>query len=189
MRDDARSGYHHLRDLYTADHWVKGKRIVKQRAPTRKDIPGLKAWLARHSAVLAPLLRPPPPRLEAAPKEWIPSALPMYPAQAVIRGRVAKTTRMETVYHEGCAVEVKTATKDTMQAEKLDVGAPRWSLPGDGPQGTPIPIGSAPPDGRTRRPAQTVVAAWRARAWGRNPHRRGPTGRGARCPAREMVAV
>ena len=88
-----------------------------ERAPTRQGIPGLRAWLARHSAVLTPLLRAPPPRWQAAPKDWIPSAVPAYPAEAVIGGRVAKTTRMETVYHRGCAVKVTAAMKDTMEAE------------------------------------------------------------------------
>ena len=39
-------GYHHLGDLYTEDHRIKGKRALKERAPARKDIPGLRAWLA-----------------------------------------------------------------------------------------------------------------------------------------------
>ena len=34
-------------------------------------------------------------------------------------GRVAKTTKEETVYHRGCAVKVSTAMKDTMEAEHL----------------------------------------------------------------------
>ena len=55
-------GYHHLGDLYTEDRRIKGERALKERAPARKGIPGLKAWLARHSAVLAPLLWVPPPR-------------------------------------------------------------------------------------------------------------------------------
>ena len=55
-------GYHHLGDPYTADHRIKGERTLKERAPARKGMPGLRAWLARHSAVLAPLLRVPPPR-------------------------------------------------------------------------------------------------------------------------------
>ena len=55
-------GYHHLGDLYTEDHRVKGERTLKERAPARKGIPGLQAWLARHGAVLAPLWQVPPPR-------------------------------------------------------------------------------------------------------------------------------
>ena len=55
-------GYHHLGDLYTADHRDAGEWALKERAPTRKGIPGLKAWLARHNAVLVPLLRAPTPR-------------------------------------------------------------------------------------------------------------------------------
>ena len=61
-------GYHHLGDLYTEDHRVKGERTLKERAPARKGIPGLRAWLARH-AVLAPLLGVPPPRWQTAPKD------------------------------------------------------------------------------------------------------------------------
>ena len=79
-------GYHHLGDMYTADHYVAGERAVKERAPTHKGIPGLKAWLARHDAVLVPLLRVPTPRWEAAPKDWIPGAVPAYSAEVVIGG-------------------------------------------------------------------------------------------------------
>ena len=113
-------GCHHLGDLYTTDRRIKGERALKEWAPARKGIPGLKAWLARHSAVLAPLLRvppPPPARWRAAPKDWIPSAVPAYPAKAVIGGRVAKTTRVETMYHTGSAIKVTTAMKDTMEAK------------------------------------------------------------------------
>ena len=60
-------GYHHLGDLYTADYQVIGERALKERAPTRKGIPGLRAWLACHNAVLVPLLRAPTPRWQAAP--------------------------------------------------------------------------------------------------------------------------
>ena len=69
-------GYHHLGVLYTADHRVLQERTLKERAPARKGIPGLQAWLARHAAVLVPLLREPPPRWQAAPKGWIPAAVP-----------------------------------------------------------------------------------------------------------------
>ena len=110
-------GYQHLVDLYAADRRIKGERALKERAPARKGIPGLKAWLARHSAVLAPLLRVPPPRWQAMPKDWIPSVVPAYPAKAVIGGRVANTTRVETVYHRGYAIKVTTAMKDTMEAK------------------------------------------------------------------------
>ena len=110
-------GYHHLRDLYKEDHRIKGERILKERAPACKGIPGLRAWLARHSAVLAPLLRVPPPRWQTAPKDWIPGAVPAYPAEVVIRGRVPKTTRMETVYHGGYPIKVATAMKDAMEAK------------------------------------------------------------------------
>ena len=97
---------------------------------------GLWARLARHNAVLAPLLRVPPPRWQAAPKDWIPGAVPAYPAEAVIRGRVAKTTRMETVYHKGYAVKVTTAMKDTMEAkdrtpELQECSQPPDTLPSD----------------------------------------------------------
>ena len=55
-------GYHHLGNLYAAHHWVDGQRALGkghlERAPTRKAILGLRAWLARHSAVLVPLLWP-----------------------------------------------------------------------------------------------------------------------------------
>ena len=36
-------GYHHLGDLYAADHRVAGERALKERAPTSKGIPGLRA--------------------------------------------------------------------------------------------------------------------------------------------------
>ena len=110
-------GYHHLGDLHTEDHRIKGERTLKERAPARKGIPGLRTWLARHGTVLAPLLRVPPPRWQAAPKDWIPGAVPAYPAEVVIGGRVAKTTRMETVYHGGCPIKVTTAMKDAMEAK------------------------------------------------------------------------
>ena len=54
-------GYHHLSDLYTANRRIKGEQTLKERAPARKSIPGLGAWLARHSAVSAPPLRVPQP--------------------------------------------------------------------------------------------------------------------------------
>ena len=108
-------GYHHLGDLYTEDHRIKGEQALKERAPAYKGIPGLRAWLARHGAILAPLLRVPPLRWQAAPKDWIPSAVPVYPAEVVIGGRVAKTTRVETVYQGGYPVTVTTAMKDTME--------------------------------------------------------------------------
>ena len=110
-------GYHHLGDLYTADHRAAGERALKERAPTRKGIPGLRVWLARHDAVLVPLLRAPTPRWQVVPKDWVPSATPAYPAEAVIGERVAKTTKEETVYHRGYAVKVTTAMKDAMEAE------------------------------------------------------------------------
>ena len=65
-------GYHQLGDLYTANHQVVGERALKEKAPTRKGIPGLRAWLACHNAVLVPLLRAPMPRWRAAPKDWAP---------------------------------------------------------------------------------------------------------------------
>ena len=110
-------GYHHLGDLYTEDHPIKGERALKERAPARKGIPGLRAWLARHSAALAPLLRVPPPRWQAAPKDRIPSAVPAYPAEVIIGGRVANTTRVETVYQGGYPFKVTTTMKDTMEAQ------------------------------------------------------------------------
>ena len=108
-------GIHHLGDLYTKDHRVLRERTLKERAPTRKGIPSLRAWLTRHVAVLVPLLRVPPLRWKAAPKDWIPGAVPTYHAEVVIGGRVAKTTRMETVYHGGHPIKVTTAMKDTME--------------------------------------------------------------------------
>ena len=62
-------GYQHLGDLYTEDHRIKGERTLKERAPARKGIPSLRAWLARHGAILAPLLRVPPLRWQTAPKD------------------------------------------------------------------------------------------------------------------------
>ena len=109
-------GFHHLGDLYTEDHRVKRERALKERAPTRKGIPGLRAWLTRHDVVLVPLLRMPPPRWQAEPKDLIPGAVPTYQAEVVIGGRVAKTTRMETVYHGGHPIKVTTAMKHTMEA-------------------------------------------------------------------------
>ena len=46
-----------------------------------------------------PLLKAPTPRWQATPKDWIPGAVLAYPAEVVIGGRVAKTTKDETVYH------------------------------------------------------------------------------------------
>ena len=43
--------------------------------------------------------------------------MPAYLAEVVIRGRVAKTTWVETVYHRGYAIKVTTAMKDTMEAK------------------------------------------------------------------------
>ena len=109
-------GYHHLGDLYAGDHQVLPERTLKRRAPARKGIPGLRAWLARHAAVLVPLLREPTQRWQAAPKDWIPRAVPAYQADVVIGGRAAKTTRMVTIYHRGQPLRVTTALQDTMEA-------------------------------------------------------------------------
>ena len=117
LHDGTGFGVHHWGDLCTADHQVKGERTLKKRAPDRKGIPGLRVRLARQSAVVAPLLRAPPPQWQAAPKGWIVRAVPTYPAEAGIGGRVAKTTRVETVYDRGCAIKVTTAMKETMEAE------------------------------------------------------------------------
>ena len=83
-----------------------------------------------------PLLRVPTPRWQATPKSWIPGAVPAYSAEAVIGGRVAKTTKEETVYHRGCAMKVSTVMKDTMEAEHrapelLVCRHPPDALPGD----------------------------------------------------------
>ena len=80
-------GYHHLGDLYTENHQVLPERALKRRAPARKGIPGLRAWLARHAAVLVPLLREPTPRWQAAPKDWVPGAVPTYQAEVIVGGR------------------------------------------------------------------------------------------------------
>ena len=109
-------GYHHLGDLYTGDHQVLPERALKGRAPARKGIAGLRTWLTRHAAVLAPLLRGPPPRRQPAPKDWIPDAVPTYQADVVIGGRAAKTTRMVTIYHRGQPLRVTAAMHDTMEA-------------------------------------------------------------------------
>ena len=108
-------GYHHLGDLYTEDHRVLPERTLKGRAPARKGIPGLRAWLACHAAVLVPLLREPTPRWQAAPKDWIPNAVPTYQADVVIGGWAAKTTRMVTIYHRGQPLRVTAAMQDTME--------------------------------------------------------------------------
>ena len=118
-------GYH-LGDLYTANHRVKEERALKEKAPTRKGILGLRAWLARHSAVLTPLLRAPTPWWHATPQGWRPSTVPMYPPEAVTEGRVAKTTRMETVYQRRYVIKVTIAMKDTMEkwkSRKMGPGA------------------------------------------------------------------
>ena len=111
-------GYHHLGDLYTAYHRVLRERTLKERAPARKGIAGLRAWLARHAAVMVPLLREPPLQGQAAPKDWIPAAVPAYRADVVIGGRDAKTTRQATVYHRGEPLWVTAAMQDTMEVEK-----------------------------------------------------------------------
>ena len=85
-------GYHHLGNLYTENHQVLPERALKRRAPARKGIPGVRAWLARHAAVLVPLLRESTPRWQAAPKDWIPRAVPAYQAEVIVGGRAAKTT-------------------------------------------------------------------------------------------------
>ena len=109
-------GYHHLGDLYTGDYRVLQERTLKERAPTRKGIPGLRAWLTRHATVLVPRLRESPPQWQAAPKDWIPDGVPAYQAEVVIGGRAAKTTRMVTVYHKGQPLRVTAAMQDTMEA-------------------------------------------------------------------------
>ena len=134
-------GYHHLGDLYIADLQVKGELTLKERAPAHKGIPVLRVWLTRHSAILAPLMRAPPPRWQAAPKDWIPSAVPAYPTEAVIGGWVAKTTRMETVYHKGYAVKVMAVIKDAMEAENW---APELRV-------CCQPLGTLPSDSRLHR--------------------------------------
>ena len=108
-------GYHHLGDLYTENHRVLPERALKRRAPARKGIPGLRAWLARHAAVLVPLLREPTPRWQAAPKDWIPRAVPTYQAEVIVGGRAAKTARMETIYHRGQPLRMTAALQDTME--------------------------------------------------------------------------
>ena len=68
LRDSA-LGYHHVGDLYSADHRVMGEQALKEIALTRKGIPGLRTWPARHSAIPTPLTRAPTPRWQAAPKD------------------------------------------------------------------------------------------------------------------------
>ena len=51
--------YRHLGDLNTADHRVLRERTLKERAPARKGISVLRAWLARHAPFLIPLLGEP----------------------------------------------------------------------------------------------------------------------------------
>ena len=62
-------GYHHLGDLHTGDNRVLQECTLKERAPARKGILGLRAWVTCHTAVLIPLLTEPPPRWQAAPKD------------------------------------------------------------------------------------------------------------------------
>ena len=59
-------------DVYNADHRVIGERAVKERERICKGIPGLRSWLARHNAILVPLLWAYTPRWQAAPKDWSP---------------------------------------------------------------------------------------------------------------------
>ena len=110
-------GYHHLGDRYTEHRRVKEERTLNERAPARKAIPGLQAWLARQGAVVAPLMRVPPPQRHSAPQDWIQGVVPTYQAEVVIGGRVAKKARMETVYHGGYPIKVTTAMKDAMDAK------------------------------------------------------------------------
>ena len=129
-------GYHHLGDLYTENHQVLPERALKRRAPARKGIPGLRAWLARHAAVLVPLLREPTPRWQAAPKDWIPRAVPTYQAEVIVGGRAAKTTRMETIYHRGQPLRMTAALQDTMEtagwaSEPRVCQQPPGTLPSD----------------------------------------------------------
>ena len=129
-------GYHHLGDLYAGDHQVLPERTLKRRAPARKGIPGLHVWLARNAAVLVQLLREPAPRWQAAPKDWIPKAVPTYQADVVIGGGAAKTTRMVTIYHRGQPLRVTAALQDTMEtaswAPELRVcQQPPCTLPSD----------------------------------------------------------
>ena len=129
-------GYHHLGDLYTKDHRVPPERTLKGRAPARKGIPRLRAWLARHAAVLVPLLREPTPRWQAAPKDSITNAVPTYQADVIIGGRAAKTTRMATIYHGGHPLRVTAAMQDTMEAagwvpELRVCQQPQGTLPSD----------------------------------------------------------
>ena len=109
-------GYHHLGDLYTENHQVLLERALKRRVPARKGIPELRAWLARHAAVLVPLLREPTPRWQAATKDWIPRAVPTHQAEVVVGGRAAKTTRMEMIYDRGQPLWMTAALQDTMEA-------------------------------------------------------------------------
>ena len=129
-------GYHHLGDLYTENRQVLPERALKRRAPARKGIPGLRAWLTRHAAVRVPLLREPTPRWQAAPKDWIPRAVPTYQAEVIVGGRAAKTTRMETIYHRGQPLRMTAALQDTMEtagwaSEPRVCQQPPGTLPSD----------------------------------------------------------
>ena len=110
-------GYHHQGKLHTTDHHILGNRALKERAAARKGVPGLRTWLACNNAVL-PSLREPPPRWQAPPKDWILGAVLQHQAQAMVGGRVAKTTKEDTIYHKGLALRVSTAMKETMDADR-----------------------------------------------------------------------
>ena len=58
---------------------------------------------------------------------------PAYPAEAVIGGRLAKTTKTETVYHRGFAVKVATTMKDAMEAENWTPELRVYCQPPDAP--------------------------------------------------------
>ena len=110
--------YHHLGDLYTADHGIKGERALKERVPARKGIPGLRAWLTRRSTVLAPLLRVPPPRWQAAPKDWTTvECSARVPCRSGDWRPGGQDHSGKDRVPQGHAIKVTTSMKDTMEAK------------------------------------------------------------------------
>ena len=115
---------------------MQQEHTLKERTPACKGIPGLRAWLAHHAAVLVPLLQEPPPRWQAVPEDWVAAAVPAHWADVVVGGRAAKTTCQATVYHRGEPLRVTAAMQDTMEEEQwipeLRVcRQPRDTLPSD----------------------------------------------------------
>ena len=75
---------------------------------------------------------------------------------------MAKTTRVETVYHRGCAIKVTTAMKDAMEAKdwtpELRVCCqPPDTLPSDSPNASPPGGPSGCPSADQRVPAHPTM--------------------------------